>query len=262
MKNKLSILLFGVLFFLASCATTGPEVLQGVNPEDSNYAIVGNNRFESEITLEVDFCDENSKVISNYVIGTITPNQTVIFYFDADYLSELCKNVKNPYVYYKAFKDGVPVQLDSRFSTPSIWLKDLKNNYTTCHFTSMQSYISHNIIENPEAQKSTSVVYDETNEYIEFKLYDDLSWLKGKWVMTEGYGNDTMIINAGSPFALIQNYDEGVEKESDLVIHWMSSNHFSDTFYVNEEKTKMKTVHPYVLDESILLVSIYERVED
>ena len=259
--KKIYLFLF-LSFIVIGCANSqksSDSFLKTADLEDSDYAVMITNFVDKNITIGACFYDENDNILQRYKIGTATPNRTEIFRFDSYMVYKLFEDKHRVYIKYEAFLNSSPIPIDNEI--PKILLTDLENSYTVCHFSENQSYIRHYEIGDPDAQKSTSVVYDETNSYVEFKLYDDLSWIKGKWILTEGYGSEILVFEAGIPFARVDEYNKGICTYSETVAGWIGLNDYYASFYVNEEKNIMKTVHPYALDPSVLIISIYEKEE-
>lgn len=223
----------------------------------ANYGVIITNYLESNISVKATVYDKYGNSISHCNFGLIYPNHTEVFRFYVD-VSDLSDKMMNAYMRFEAFQGADSIPLDNN---DTINFTDLKNNYTRCHFSKNSQYITHNVILNPEEQKSTSKIYDDTNNYVEFKLYDDLSWLKGKWEMIEGYGDDILVFENGTPFSKFDAYKSGTYSHSGFVVEWISQNDFSDSFYVNENKTELKTVHPWVMDPSVLIVTTYKKVD-
>lgn len=262
MKKFFSILLFSLFFF--GCTATSIKQLQElptVEIQDCDYGIMIQNYLNAAITINAEFYDENNKLLDSFKIGTVQSNKTNVFRYDYFKIFKRYVDKHNTYVKYTTILGNTVLSTDNNYTTEKIPLVDLENSYTVCHYSENSKYIHHYPILKSELQKSNSVIYDETNSYIEFKLYDDLSWLKGKWVMTEGYGYDTLVFEEGSPYAIIDEYNNGNHAAQELVIGWISANDFSDTLYVDETKTKMKIAHPYVMDPSVLIESYYEKVK-
>lgn len=257
MKKIFPLFLFCLL--ISSC--TSKQILNSfikpANLSKANYGVVVSNYLESDISVKATLYDKSGILLSQFTFGSVKPNCTKLFRYHVD-VSDLSDKMVNGYLRFEAFQGDILISLDNN---EPVYFADLKNNYTRCHFSKNSQYITHNIIQNPEKQKSTSKVYDDTNDYVEFKLYDDLSWLKGKWVMTEGYGHDIIEFENGTPFSQYDAYDSGSYSLSGFVVEWISLNNFSDSFYVNENKTGFKTVHPWVMDPSVLIISTYVKID-
>lgn len=258
MKKVLPLFLLSLFFLSCLPESSSSKFLKTTSLSKSNYGIMISNYLDKTITIKADLYDEYDNLLENITVGTAFPNHTEIFRYDVNIKSELADQTRNAYIRFEAFLGDTLMEIEKN---DSVLFTDLKNNYTRCHFSNNSQYITHNVIQNPESQKSTSTVYDDTNNYVEFKLYDDLSWLKGTWAMTEGYGNDTLKFEAGTPFARIDEYNKGEYSNSGFVLEWISLNNFSDSFYVNTSKNEIKIVHPNALFPDILLVSIYKKVE-
>lgn len=260
MKKIIPILFSFLCFGCLSAKSIKNNSILTAELGDTDYAIIASNYLESPYTLYVSFYDDQNNLIQRRTIGTVNPNKTEIFRYKEAVFFEAAKFNINAYICYEAYLNNNTLITDTNIAPP-ISINDLLFNYTRVHFSENSNYITNYNLRGFGEQKSIYSVYDESYEYTEFKLYDDLSWLKGTWRLTEGYGNDTLRFEDGSPYGIIDEYNDGDYKSSETVMVWISLNDFSDTFYVNSSKNKIKTVHPYALDPDVLIISYYEKVE-
>lgn len=264
MKKVFPIILISLLFISCRIIIKNRNQLPpNVDLSKCDYAIMVANHTDKPVTIQAYFYDDITKKLRvKCLIGTAAPNQSGVLRYNAFQIMKDVNGDHKTYVTFKALSDNTPINLDENLTTEKIWLVDLKFNYTVCHFSNNQNYIRHYDTGIPSSQQSTTINYDPSdNSYVEFKLYDELSWLKGKWVMTSGYGFDTLVFEEGSPYSIINEYQNGSLEYTELVINWISLNNYSDTFYVNADKTIIKQVHPNILDPETHVVSIYEKVE-
>ena len=226
---------------------------------DCNYAVRVDNFTKKPLTVIVDLYEGTENFITNYTIGTVKANTCGIYKFDVDYLIDILESGRNIYIAFFVFDGYADERNNCIYNTELVPFNELKNGYTVCHFAEGSQYVEHTCLNDRNSQISRSTVYDESGDFTEFKLYDDLRWLKGYWVLSKGFGFKRMIFEAGSPYATIDEYSEDRKEYKDMVISWMALNHFGDRFYVSKDKTRMKIVHPSALDENVNIISIYEK---